>query len=205
MPDEIIEDEVRLLAAIAYGEASIEDNENEIFGIAYAAANRARAWGGRSIKKMIDDDPNYTYAANGSNERFNLLNRSSVSDIEKSKAMSIAIKKAKEALAGTGTDPSNGAYWWDGVDFKTNYTNHPKVLKGFKYGDASHNIFGVEEKTKAVVLYWKVKDKKTGQEVNSKERGRYDHVFVSTAAHGKTIFWKFNPDYIRATGAKAYK
>jgi hypothetical protein len=36
-------------------------------------------------------------------------------------------------------------------------------------------------------------------------RGRYDHVYESTAAYGGTIFWKFNPEYVRLNHAKEYK
>lgn len=31
-----------------------------------------------------------------------------------------------------------------------------------------------------------------------------DHVYESTAAHGGTIFWKFNPDYVKLTRSKEY-
>lgn len=45
----------------------------------------------------------------------------------------------------------------------------------------------------------------TGKLVNSKERRRYDSIWVSTAANGKTIFKTHNADYVSATGAKEYK
>jgi hypothetical protein len=32
-----------------------------------------------------------------------------------------------------------------------------------------------------------------------------DYIYVSTAAYGGTIFWKHNPAYMKATGAKEYK
>ena len=38
-----IDDQTRKLAAIAYGEASTANNSDEIGGIAFAVANRARA------------------------------------------------------------------------------------------------------------------------------------------------------------------
>jgi len=37
------------------------------------------------------------------------------------------------------------------------------------------------------------------------EIGRYDHVYVSTAAYGGTIFWKLNPEYVKINRAKEYK
>jgi hypothetical protein len=53
---------------------------------------------------------------------------------------------------------------------------------------------------------WIVKKKK-GKVISSEtvEVARYDHVYDSTAAYGGTIFWKNNPDYVKATGAKEYK
>jgi hypothetical protein len=44
-----------------------------------------------------------------------------------------------------------------------------------------------------VIVRWKVRNKKTGKIVDGGERGRYDSVWVSTAAHGSTVFWQHNP------------
>jgi hypothetical protein len=118
--------------------------------------------------------------------------------------MTAAVTQAKAALAGSGFDLAEGGIWWDGLDFKTN-PSHPKRLKGFKYGSLSHNIFVVAEVTREIVVYWRVVNKTTGEEVNGRERGRFDHVYESTAAYASTIIWTYNPDYISATGAKAYK
>ena len=60
--------------------------------------------------------------------------------------MSLAVDWATVTLKNKGTDPSNGALWWDGLDFKTQYSSRPKVIDGFKFGDPSHNIFKVQEK-----------------------------------------------------------
>ncbi len=162
-----INNQARKLAAIAYGEASVANDANEIAGIAWAVANRARAWGSKTIDQML--------------------------------------AAAQAALSNSGNDPSNGAYWWDGLDFKTNYAKHPKVADGFRFGDPSHNIFSVSEASHETTLYWRVRDKKTGEEVNSKIRGTYKWVWVSTAAFGQTIFWKHDTDYLAATGGKAYR
>lgn len=200
-----IDVQTRKLAAIAYGEASTANDPNEIGAIAWAVANRARAWGGKTVDQLLQADPNYTYAVKDGNPRFNRLMVSSVEDITKDKGMALALSCAENALTGTGADPSNGAYWWDGVDFKTNYRNHPKVRDGFVFGAPSHNIFDVKEVSKPVTIYWKVRDKKTGKEVNSKVRGAYQYVWKSTAAYGKSIFWTHDADYLKATGGKAYR
>jgi hypothetical protein len=199
-----LEPQVRLLAAIAYGEASTDDISEEIGAIAWAVANRARMWGQCTVQQLIAKDPNYTYAVTDGNKRYGKLTAASEQEIAKSRGMTAAVDHAKAALSGQGADLANGGIWWDGKDFRTN-SQHPKRLKGFKYSDPAHNIFSIAEVTRLIVIHWKVVNKKTGEQVDGKERGRYDHVYVSTAAHGSTIIWKYNADYLSATGAKAYK
>jgi len=154
---------------------------------------------------MLAADPNYTYAVKDGNPRFNKLMKSDETTIAADPGMTLALAAAQAALSNSGNDPSNGAYWWDGLDFKTNYAKHPKVADGFRFGDPSHNIFSVSEASHETTLYWRVRDKKTGEEVNSKIRGTYKWVWVSTAAFGQTIFWKHDTDYLAATGGKAYR
>lgn len=199
-----ITEEERLLAAIAYGEASELDDANEVGAIAWAVANRARLWGGISVATLLRRDPNYTYAVTDGNQRFRLLKAATAEEIEKAPAMKTAVESARAALAGTGTDLAAGGIWWDGRDFKTN-PQHPKRRAGFAYSDPAHNLFDVAEFRREVVIYWQTINKKTQKLVNTKERGRYDHVYVSTAAYGRTIIWRYNPEYIAATGANVYR
>ncbi|MCC8403198.1 hypothetical protein LJ655_15095 [Paraburkholderia sp. MMS20-SJTN17] len=201
----VISQHVHLLAAVAYGEASPANDPQEIGGIAFAVANRCRAWGNKTVPELRAADQNYSYAWDGSNARFNKLMRTSDAEIERNSGMKLAVDWAERALVNGGPDPSNGGFWWDGLDFKTNYANHPKVRDGFRWGDPSHNIFNVPENRRNVIVRWQVKNRKTGQIVDGAERGRYDCVWVSTAAHGSTIFWIHNPDYLNATGGKAYR
>jgi hypothetical protein len=200
-----IDAQTRKLAAIAYGEASVANDPNEIGGIAWAVANRARAWGNKTLDQMLTADPNYTYAVKDGNPRFKRLMAANETAMMADKGMALALNCAKSALANDGVDPSNGAYWWDGLDFKTNYAKHPKVADGFRFTAPAHNIFDVAETSRETTLYWKVRNKKTGKEVNSKVRGSYKYVWESTAAYGRTIFWKHDADYLSATGGKAYR
>jgi hypothetical protein len=196
--------ETRLTAAIAYGEASVDEVVDEIAGIAHAVANRAKAWR-KTVPEMIAADPGYSYATNGKNVRFNLLMKSPLDSINGSRAMRLAVNSAAEALAGKGMDPSSGAFWWDGIDLKDYKQENSRIKFGFKYGAESHNIFAMPPVRKTVIKYWQVKNKLTGALVDSTERGRFDYVYVSTAAHGKTIFWRYTQDYVGASGAKEYK
>jgi hypothetical protein len=148
----------------------------------------------------------YTYAVNGKNVRYErFMKIISVADIKKDPGMNIALQAAVRAWANEGPDPSNGAFWWDGVDFKTNFGGHPKVSDGFRFGEASHNIFGVVENRVEVTIFWKVRNKRTGLQVSSKIRGKYSCVWLSTAAHGKSIFWIHDPEYLATSGGKAYR
>ncbi|MBO3274702.1 hypothetical protein [Pseudomonas schmalbachii] len=52
---------------------------------------------------------------------------------------------------------------------------------------------------------WTQYNKKPQTMVSTRERGRYSYKYVSTTATGEMIFWKANPDYIKATGAKEYR
>lgn len=200
-----VDAQTRKLAAIAYGEASGANDPNEIGGIAWAVANRARAWAEKTVDQLLVADPNYTYAVKDGNQRYKKLMAASETELAANTGMALALDCARNALANNGTDPSNGAYWWDGLDFKTNFQNHPKVKDGFHITDPTHNIFDVKETSCPTTIYWKVRDKKTGKEVNSKVRGTYKYVWESTAAYGKTIFWKHDADYLKATAGKAYK
>lgn len=82
---------------------------------------------------------------------------------------------------------------------------NPRIGGGFKYGTQEHDIYGMQSIVKTVVQYWKVINKKTGATVTSSERGRFDSVYISTAVCGESIFWRYNPNFVKATGAKEYK
>jgi hypothetical protein len=116
----------------------------------------------------------------------------------------MAYRAARHALEG-GVDHSSGAYFWDGWDIKTNYDNHAKVKRGIRFSDPSHNIFDIKEATVVVIRYKKTKETKgTKIAISKVEDWRYDHVYSSTTAHGGTVFWKFNPDYVKFERAKEY-
>lgn len=116
----------------------------------------------------------------------------------------MAYRAARHAMTD-GIDYSNGAYFWDGWDIKTKYSTHAKVRVGVHFSDPAHNIFDIKESTLLVIKSRQVKETKGGNVTITKtEVGRYDHVYVSTTAHGGTVFWKFNPEYVRLERKKEY-
>jgi hypothetical protein len=90
--------------------------------------------------------------------------KSSEQEIEKHPGMKAAVAAAVNALNG-GEDKSNGAYFWDGADIKTNYAGHFKVRRGIKFTEPSHNIYHILESSKIEILYkiTKTRDRKTGK------------------------------------------
>ncbi len=159
-----LDSNTRQLAAAAYGEASVANDSNEIGGIAFAIANRARAWSNKTVQQLFSADPNYSYAITDGNKRYDIFMKASEETIEKNAGMKLALDWAKKALENKTTDPSNGAYWWDGADIKPNYSKHPKVKDGIHFGDPKHNIYNLKESSQGkVTIYWKVRNKKQGK------------------------------------------
>lgn len=199
-----LDEETRLLAALCYGESSTANVFEEMAGIANVVVRQAKARG-KTVKELLESDTTFAFAASDGNKRYAAFKKASDEATTKDAGMSNAVRAAQNALAPAGTDYSNGAYFWDGADIKTNYASHAKVVAGIKFSDKAHNIYGIEESGKLIIVKWQKKNKKTGKIEETTERGRYDHVYISTAAYGGTIFWKYNPDFIKATGNKEYK
>lgn len=199
--------EVRILAAMAYGEASAMDVADEIGAIANVLVRQRKARGYPDMSTFIKEDRTFSFVVKDGNARYKKLMKASEAAIAKDTGMTAALNSAKQALADAGKDLSNGGYFWDGADIKSNYTKHFKVKHGIHFSDASHNIYGIEESTKLVIINKTTVKRKKGKVISleTKELARYDHIYVSTAAYGGTIFWKHDPAYMAATGAKEYK
>jgi hypothetical protein len=201
-----LDKQTRTLAAMAYGESSTKDDPDEMSALASVLVRQRNARGYDDINSFVMSDKTFSFVVADGNHRYKKLMKASDSAIAKDPAMSAAVAAARNALSG-GPDLSNGAYFWDGADIKSNYRNHFKVRQGIRFAEDSHNIYSIGE-SKALVIKTKTTvEKKQGKIISKKveEVGRYDHVYVSTAAYGGTIFWKFNPDYIRVNRAKEYK
>ena len=206
MADEkAIDAEVKLLACMAYGEGSTANDHDELFALASVLVRQRDARGYASMAAFTKGEPSYSYVIGDGNPRYNKMAKAGESAIRKDVGMSLAIAAAENALKG-GPDLSNGAYFWDGGDIKTNYAKHFKVRHGIKFTDPAHNVYDIKESTKLVILTRTIK-KRIGKKVTTtkEEIGRYDHVYESTAGHGGTIFWKNSAGYLSTAGAKEYK
>jgi hypothetical protein len=199
--------QTRQLAAMAYGEASRQNNQDEMMGIASVLVRQRDARGYSDIATFASTERSFSFVVSDGNQRYQALMKATDDQIAKNPEMQEAIAAAKNAL-NYGPDKSNGAYFWDGADIKTNYARHAKVKRGIKITDPSHNIYGIKDSIKLVIKYRvvKIKNKKTGKTtIKREEAGRYDHLYESTAGIGGTIFWKFGQDYLKVTHAKPYK
>lgn len=199
--------EVRLLAAITYGEASAKDDVDEMFALASVLIRQKDARGHKSVTSFAAREKTFAYAAIDGNVRFKKLMKASELEILQQPGLKAAVAAAVNAMNG-GEDKSNGAYFWDGADIKTNYARHFKVRRGIKFADPSHNIYGIKESTKVVIISktTKTRSRTTGKiSTATEEVGRYDHQYDSTAAYGGTIFWKLNPEFLKVTRGWEYK
>lgn len=201
---EKIDGDVRMLAAMAYGEASSANDEKEIYALASVLERQREARGYATIKDLGTQDRTFSFVTSDGNKRYTAFQKATDAQAQNDAGMKIAIAAAKNAKAG-GVDYSNGAYFWDGADIKSNYAKHFKVRKGIKIMDPAHNIYNIKDSTNLVILNKLVKKKVGGKIVTEKvEVGRYDHIYESTAASGGTIFWKQSDDYLNVTKAKPY-
>ena len=202
-----ISNDVRILAAMAYGEASPKDVAEEIGAIANVLVRQRKARGYSDMSRFVTSDKTFSFVVEDGNARYKKFINASEAAIAKDAGMAAALHSAKQALASDGKDLSSGGYLWDGADIKSNYKNHFKVKHGIRFSDPSHNIYRIEESTKLVIITKTTVKKKKGKVISSEtvEVARFDHIYISTAAHGGTIFWKHNPAYMAATGAKEYK
>ena len=194
-----IDDDTRVLAATAYGEASTKNVFEEIAAIANVLVRQQKARGHDTIGAFIRTNKTYAFAAHDGNQRYKKLMDATDEEIAADAGMEAALRAARNALAAAPTDYSNGAYFWDGADIKSNYEKHPKVRAGIHFTDPAHNIYGIAEKDVPGEEWWRdASGKKT------KLRGKWDYKYESTAAYGGTIFWKYNADFVKATGNKEY-
>lgn len=97
-------------------------------------------------------------------------------------------------ILGTSKGKSNGAYWWDGADIKSNMHNKEW---GIHYTDPKHDIYKTGDTTVGPFQeHWQPSGKNRGEPWN--------HKLDSTAAYGGTVFWKKNSNYQDVTDNKVY-
>lgn len=195
-----IDNDTRTLAATAYGEGSSKNVFEEMAAIANVLVRQQKARGYGSAAAFIKADKTFAFAAHDGNERYARLMAATLDELNQDAGMASAVRGAVNALASEPQDYSNGAYFWDGADIKTNYNNHAKVLGGIRITKPEHNLYGIKDKEVPGEAWWI--DAKGNK---GKSRGKWRYQYDSTAAWGGTMFWKYNADFLKASGNKAFK
>ena len=194
-----LSEDIRQLAATAYGESSAVDVYEEIAAIASVLVRQSKSRGYLSVAAFIATDKAFAFAAHDDNPRYAKFLFAKDPENGADLGLQLAVKAARNALSDVSTDYSNGAYFWDGSDIQSNYDQHAKVRAGILISDPTHNIYKIESKAVPGEEWWRdVSGKKT------KLRGKWDYKFESTAAHGGTIFWRYTDEFLKASGNRRY-
>lgn len=99
----------------------------------------------------------------------------------------LAYKASRNAL-NDGTDYSNGACFWDGVDLKVNGENAYRYKARFKLANKNHNVLSVIEPPPL--------------QRRGKNNKYFEYTYISRSGINKTIFWKYTKEALEAGETK---
>lgn len=174
--------EAQLLAAIVYGEASVNSPFEEKAAIANAVIRKRDAYHYASVNELIAKHPGYSAAVSQQNARFRII---MCSNVEKEYPdLYIA---TQNALDPNGIDYANGGCYWDGYDLKSKGKAHLHYPMGYLFTNPSHNVLHIDS-TPPMNIEGDV--------------GRYNYTYQSTAGYGLTVFWKYTQEFISAQRVK---
>lgn len=189
--------EFHLLAAIINGESTASSSSfEEQAGIGKAALRKRDAWKASTLQALIHKTKGAFYAVSPTNPRF--MNILCIEENNIENEYPELYNATLNAFDPEATDYSNGGCYWDGVDIASKLEKHKHYKWGYKFTDPSHNLYPqILSNTPPKNMTGDIKDPVT-HVLNS-----YDWKLESTAAHGKTIFWKLTDEYLNAIkGAK---
>jgi hypothetical protein len=174
--------EIKLLAAIVYGEASVNSTFEEKAAIANSVIRFRDSYHYKSVNQLIARKPDYSSAVKNRVIRYRLVMCSDV-EIEYPEVYTAV----SNALNPNGIDYANGGCFWDGYDLVTLGTKQSHYIKGYKFTSPLHDVLSVGNSQPA---------KKQGA------KGSYDYTYESTAGSGKTVIWKYTQEFMNANGVK---
>ncbi len=174
--------ETKLLAAIVYAEASVHSNFKEKAAIANSIIRFRDSYHYQSVNELIAKKPSYSSAVKNRVIRYRLVMCSDI-EIEYPEVYNAV----KNALDPNGIDYANGGCFWDGYDLVTLGSKQPHYSKGYRFTDSLHDVLSIGDSEPA----------------NRKGAGgSYDYTYESTAGYGKTVFWKYTKEFMKARGVK---
>ncbi len=159
------------LAGTLYAESTPQEASfEEMAGIGSVIRNRAQA----------DNRSPINVASGGGIYGYNRRDKINNPNASQSK-VNLAFKVAMLTLC-TNTDYSNGAYFWQGNDFRVNNSpaNNEYYKKGFDFTDNSHDRFGMG---------------------SNRVAGPVPYKYESTAAAAGTVFMRLTDNWKQAHGA----
>jgi hypothetical protein len=98
---EKISDEVRILAAMAYGEASPADVPEEISALARVLVRQRDARGYSNMNTFVSSDKTFSFVVKDGNVRYKRLMAADEAAIAKSPGMTAALDAATNALSSS--------------------------------------------------------------------------------------------------------
>lgn len=172
--------EIKLIAAIVYGEASPNSPYEERAAIANALVRKSKSYKYTSVNEFVAKRGTQLSSLHPINVR---VREVLCSDLENDFHELYQI--ALNALDENGVDYANGGCFWDGIDLLTKGENHLHFKWGYKFTNPEHDVFNAGDTPP----------------INEKHPD-YDFALESTAGYGHTVFWKYTQEFMAATGTE---
>jgi len=174
-------DDFKAMAGILYAEA--DGTGDEVADIYSMLENRA-SYEGTTVKEQMT----LKKGVNGVSEADKINQADKVGMAAKKEAVFSGLIKG----ILSETDFSNGAFYWDGKDFKKDAKPNGGYKKmyvpGYEFTDKSHDLFKQGNKSVKGSNTFKMGEKKTITK-------SWDYKYESTGAIGKTTFSKFTDSW----------
>lgn len=174
--------ESQLLAAIVYGEASVNSTFEEKAAIANAIIRKRNAMGYASVNELVTKKKYYSAAVKNNNIRYRLALCANI-QIEYPE-LDAAVQNA---LDPNGIDYANGGCYWDGLDLKTLGSKQLHYMQGYIFTDPLHDVLFIGDTPPMNI---------------QGDRATYNYTYESTAGYGSTVFWKLTNEFMTGQGVK---
>lgn len=171
--------EKQLVAAIIYGEASVNSTFEEKAAIGNALIRKRNAYHLVTVNQLIKKFPNFSAAVADKNIRYSIALCADIA-IEYPD-LDLAVSNA---LDPNGIDYANGGCFWDGKDLLTLGSKQQHYDWGYTFTNPNHNVYNLTPPP---------------PKNEEDEFGFYDYTLESTAGYGGTVFWKYTKDFMKAT------
>ncbi len=135
-------DQFIFAAQTLYAESSPKTTSLEVAGIYSVLENRAEAYGTDVMSQM---SPNYPKGVYGSRaeDRKRYFEKGAGADAKR-----LAVRAGLIMGITSNIDYSDGAFFWDGTDFKSGGGNRERYAPGYLFTNKSHDLYGLGNNSK---------------------------------------------------------